>query len=146
MMVDITVVLDGPRTLIVALTLTMVALLGKWLAAWATQKTFRYSKTQRTLIFGLSSSHAAATLAIILVGYKAGLLDEYILNGTIILILLTCIVASVFTQNAAREIAISEEDEPLTPSTMGGSLHRKRFWYPLPIPPISVNMLSWRYC
>jgi Kef-type K+ transport system membrane component KefB len=119
MMVDITVVLDGPRTLIVALTLTMVALLGKWLAAWATQKTFRYSKTQRTLIFGLSSSHAAATLAIILVGYKAGLLDEYILNGTIILILLTCIVASVFTQNAAREIAISEEYEPLTPSTMG---------------------------
>ena len=119
MVVDISVVMDGPRTLVVALTLTLVALLGKWLAAWVTQKTFHYSTTQRDLIFGLSSSHAAATLAIILVGYKADLIDEYILNGTIILILLTCIVASVTTQKAARKIAISEENEPLAPSSMG---------------------------
>lgn len=119
MLVDVSVVLDGPRTLIVAVTLTLVAIAGKWLAAWATQKTFRYSNTERNLIFGLSSSHAAATLAIILVGYRAELLDEYILNGTIILILITCIVASVFTQRAAKEIAISEENEPLTPSSMG---------------------------
>lgn len=119
MLVDISVVMNGPRTLIVAFTLTLVALMGKWLAAWITQKTFRYSTTQRTLIFGLSSSHAAATLAIILVGYRAGLLDEYILNGTIILILLTCIVASVFTQRAAKKIAIREENEPLSASSMG---------------------------
>lgn len=119
MLVDISVVLDGPRTLVVAVTLTLVALAGKWLAALATQKTFRYSVTQRSLIFGLSSSHAAATLAIILVGYRAGILDEYILNGTIILILLTCIVASVFTQRSARNIAISEENAPLSPSSLG---------------------------
>lgn len=119
MLVDISVVFDGPRTLIVALTLTIVALVGKWLAALATQKTFRYSATQRTLIFGLSSSHAAATLAIILVGYRAGILDEYILNGTIILILITCIVASVYTQRAGRKIASSEENAPLSPSSMG---------------------------
>lgn len=125
MLVDISVVFDGPRTLIVALVLTVVALLGKWLAAWATQKTFRYSTTQRTLIFGLSSSHAAATLAIILVGYRAELLDEYILNGTIILILITCIVASIYTQRAAKKIAISEENEPLTPSAMGNFAQEK---------------------
>ncbi|MCE5178191.1 MAG: cation:proton antiporter [Porphyromonadaceae bacterium] len=119
MLVDVSVVLDGPRTLTVALTLTIVALVGKWLAALATQKTFRYTATQRTLIFGLSSSHAAATLAIILVGYRAGILDEYILNGTIILILLTCIVASIFTQRAGRKIAISEENAPLSPSSIG---------------------------
>jgi Kef-type K+ transport system membrane component KefB len=57
MLVDISVVLNGPRTLIVALALTLVALVGKWLAAWATQKTFRYSNTQKNLIFGLSSSN-----------------------------------------------------------------------------------------
>ncbi len=119
MLVDISVVLDGPRTLIVGLSLTLVALTGKWLAALATQKTFHYSAIQRTLIFGLSSSHAAAALAVIIVGYNAGILDEYILNGTIILILLTCIVASVFTQRSARKIAISEENAPLSPSSMG---------------------------
>lgn len=119
MLVDVSVLFDGPWTLIVALVLTAVAIVGKWLAAWATQKTFRYTSTQRDLIFGLSSSHAAATLAIILVGYRAGILDVYILNGTIILILLTCIVASVSTQRAARKIVIGEESEPLSTESMG---------------------------
>ena len=125
MLVDLSIVFNGPRTLIVAVTLTVVALLGKWLAAYATQKTFRYSTTQRNLIFGLSSSHAAATLAIILVGYRAGIIDEYILNGTIILILITCLVATIYTQKAAKKIAISEENEPLTPSMMGDFAQEK---------------------
>ncbi len=119
MLVDISIVLDGVWTIVVAATLTVVALAGKWLAAFATQKTFRYSATQRDLIFGLSSSHAAATLAIILVGFRAGILDEYILNGTIILILVTCLVATIVTQNAAKKIAISEENSPLTPDALG---------------------------
>lgn len=119
MMVNVSVVLDGFGTIVVALVLTIVAIVGKWLAAYATQKTYKYSTTQRNLIFGLSSSHAAATLAVIIVGFKAGILDEYILNGTIILILITCVWASFVTQNAAKEIVIAEEDEPLTPSAMG---------------------------
>lgn len=116
MLVDISVVFNGLRTIGVAVALILVAIFGKWLAALATQKTFRYSKIQRMLIFGLSSSHAAATLAIILVGYKAGILDEYILNGVIILILFTCIVASIFTQRAAKMIAKEEENTPFSVS------------------------------
>lgn len=125
MLVDLSIVFNGPRTLIVAVALTVVALLGKWLAAYATQKTFKYSIVQRDLIFGLSSSHAAATLAIILVGFRAGIIDEYILNGTIILILITCLVATLFTQKAAKKIAISEENEPLTPAMMGDFAQEK---------------------
>ncbi len=111
MIVDLTVIMSGNQALIVAVSLTIVALLGKWLAAWLTQIIFKYSKSQRQLIFGLSSSHAAATLAIILVGYKADILDENILNGTIILILITCIVASFVTEKASKEIIISGENE-----------------------------------
>ncbi len=119
MMVNVSVVMDGLDTIVIALVLTTVALIGKWLAAYATQRTYKYSKTQRNIIFGLSSSHAAATLAVIIVGYKAGILDEHILNGTIILILITCIWASFVTQKAAKEIIIAEENEPLTASAMG---------------------------
>ena len=103
MLVDMSVVFQGPRTLVVAILLTAAALLGKWLAAWATQKSLGFTATQRTLIYGLSSSHAAATLAVIIVGYRAGIIDEYILNGTIILILLTCIVSSIYTQRSPRK-------------------------------------------
>lgn len=119
MLVNVSVVLNGPRTILVAVVLTMTALAGKWLAAYATQKTFRYTAIQRTLIFGLSSSRAAATLAIVIVGFNAGIFDEYILNGTIILILLTCIVASVYTQRSAKKIALSEENDALIPSAAG---------------------------
>lgn len=119
MLVDVSVVLNGPKTIVVALLLTASAIIGKWVAAFLTQKTFRYSALQRGLIFGLSSSHAAATLAVIIVGYRAGILDEYILNGTIILILLTCIVASLFTQRSAKKIAINEESAPLSKESMG---------------------------
>src|SRR5690606_17160876 len=66
MLVDIRVILDGTGALLVAGTLTVAALLGKWIAALLTQLSFKYSPAQRQLIFGLSSAHAAATLAVIL--------------------------------------------------------------------------------
>ncbi|MDX9695774.1 MAG: cation:proton antiporter [Bacteroidales bacterium] len=108
MIVDVSVIFSGPMAIIVAVVLTIVSLAGKWLAAFFTQIIFKFSGSQRQLIFGLSSSHAAATLAIILVGYKAEIIDENILNGTIILILCTCVIASFATQNAARKIATTE--------------------------------------
>lgn len=111
MLVDVSVILSGPMAIIIALTLSVVAIFGKWLAAFFTQKIFKYSGAQRQLIFGLSGAHAAATLAVILVGYNANILDDNILNGTIILILITCVVASFAAEKAAKKIALSEEDE-----------------------------------
>jgi Kef-type K+ transport system membrane component KefB len=111
MLVDVRVIFNGPMALIIAATLTIVALFGKWVAALFTQLIFRYSAAQRQLIFGLSSSHAAATIAVILVGYQARILDANILNGTIILILITCIVASFAAERASKKIVVSTEHE-----------------------------------
>lgn len=113
MLVDMKVILKGPMAIIVAAVLTVGAITGKWLASFFIQIIFKYSKAQRQLIFGLSSSHAAATLAVILVGYKAGILDENILNGTIILILITCIVASFSTEKAARKILSTNQESAI---------------------------------
>ena len=117
MYVDVRVLLGGPKALIVAAVLTFVALFSKGVAAFFTQKTYGYSKDQGLLIFGLSSAHAAATLAIILVGYRAGILDENILNGTIVLILVTCIVSSFYTQRATQRIIIHEDENAATEET-----------------------------
>lgn len=123
MLVNIHVILSGPATLIVAGVLTIVAISGKWLAAWLTQKTFRYSAAQRQVIFGLSGSHAAATLAIVLVGYNAGILDEAILNGTIILILITCVIASFITEKSAKKMKL--EDEEITEDLQNNSVQNR---------------------
>lgn len=121
MLVDVSVLLSGPMAWIIAGTLSIVALTGKWLAATFTQLVFRYSKAQRQLIFGLSGAHAAATLAVILVGYEAKILDENILNGTIILILITCIVASFATEKAAKKIIVETEDETIDLTKVNGA-------------------------
>jgi len=108
MIVDLRVLLKGPDALYIAAALTIMALITKWLAAFFTQKIFRYSADQRQLIFGLSTSHAAATIAVILIGYNAHIIDENVLNGTIVLILVTCLVGSFVTANAGRRIAMHE--------------------------------------
>jgi Kef-type K+ transport system membrane component KefB len=117
MLVDIGIILKGYNALIIAGTLTVVALMGKWFAAQLTRIIFKYTRQQGQIIFGLSSSHAAATIAVILVGFNAGLIDENVLNGTIILVLLTCLVASFVTEKAARKIAVQSSDQTTDPQT-----------------------------
>jgi nucleotide-binding universal stress UspA family protein len=111
MLIDIRVLTNGPQALVVAAALTTVALTGKWLAARLTAIIFNYTSVQRKLIFGLSSAHAAATLAVILVGFNLGIIDENILNGTIILILVTCLVASFVTEDAGKKIVLQLDTE-----------------------------------
>jgi len=116
MLVNVRVIATGPAAVIVAITLTVVALSGKWLAAFFTQLLCRYTKHERNLIFGLSSAHAAATLAVILVGFNAKILDENILNGTIILILITCLISSFVTEHAAKQsVVASDENKVVLP-------------------------------
>lgn len=118
MLVDLKVLLNGNAALIFAAAITAVALLTKWLAAWASQLIFKLSRSQRQIIFGLSSAHAAATLAIIKAGYDKQIIDAQVLNGTIILILITCLVASLVTEVAGKKLVISEAEMAPTRSSL----------------------------
>lgn len=112
MIVDVSVILSGTTTIIVATVLTVVAMFGKYVAAVATQFTFKMSKDQRNLIFGLSSAHAAATLAVILVGHEAGIVDDSVLNAIVMIILVSCVVATFITERTAADMAkASKVDE-----------------------------------
>jgi Kef-type K+ transport system membrane component KefB len=116
MLIDVRVILSGPMAIIIAVVLTIGAIFGKWLAALFTQLILKYSQAQRQLIFGLSTAHAGAILAVVLVGYKAGILDENILNGTIILILISCLVASFATEKASKKILLTEKSSEMSSS------------------------------
>jgi len=108
MLIDLRVLLKGQTALIIAGLLTAMALVSKWMAAFITQLIFRFTATQRNVMFGLSSAHAAATIAVILIGYNLGVVDENVLNGTIILILVTCLTGSFVTANAGKRLAVTE--------------------------------------
>lgn len=110
MLVDFRVFFTGTGALVFAGILSLTALVTKWLAAQVTGFVYKYTKYEKRVMFGLSASHAAATLAVIKVGYDIGLFDQNVINGTIILILISCMVSSFVTERAARKIAMTEKE------------------------------------
>lgn len=112
MLVNVNSLLSGLGTLQVAGGMIVVALVSKWIASLFTQKIFGMRAIERELIFGLSNAQAGATLAAVLVGYNLimpngqRLLNDDVLNGTIILILVTCVFSSFTTERAAKKIAL----------------------------------------
>lgn len=108
MLVDFSVLFEGMDILFMTAIVIILALATKWLAAFVIQKIYGYSLVQRNLIFGLSTARAAATLAVILVGFDLGLIGESALNMTIVLILITCLISSFITEKAGRALAIIE--------------------------------------
>lgn len=121
MLLDVRAFVEHPNVFLVAAVMIVVGTFSKWLAAWGTQKVFRMAATERTLMFGLTNSRAAATLAVVLVGYQiilpdgSRLLDEDVLNGAMMFILITCIVSSFVTENVARRIAESGKPDDTAP-------------------------------
>lgn len=116
MLIDYRAFFTDLQTIFVAVVMTVVATSSKYAAAWLTQKSFRFSVDQRRIIFGLSNAQAAATLAAVLVGYNIitgetpdgepiRLLNDAILNGTILMILVTCTIASFVAQKGAHNLA-----------------------------------------
>ncbi len=124
MIIDIRILVGHIDSLKVAAVMIVIALSGKWIASWLTQKIYGMSNTERELMFGLSNAQAAATLAAVLVGYSIimpngeRLLNDDVLNGTVLLILVTCIVSSLITERQARRLALSgtagDEEAPDT--------------------------------
>jgi nucleotide-binding universal stress UspA family protein len=86
-----------------------VALLSKYLASYATKLLYRYNKAEQLLLFGLSSSHAAATIAVVIVGYRMGIFNEHIINGIVLIILFTCLASTYITDYAGRMVALQHE-------------------------------------
>ena len=125
MLIDYRTFFTSFETIKVGLIMIIVSTAAKYIAAWMTQKTFHLSTDQRSVIFGLSNAQAAATLAAVMVGYNVitgtdangepiRLLNESVLNGTILMILVTCTIASFAAQKGAHNIAaqdISDKEE-----------------------------------
>ncbi|WP_393960264.1 cation:proton antiporter [Priestia megaterium] len=113
MLMDLGVLISSPKALLTIVLITIVAIGSKLLASWVTSKVYGYSKTESKVIFGLSTTHAAATLAITLVGYQFGLFDQQIINAVIIVILVTCILGPYLCEKYGRKLAVAQDKEVL---------------------------------
>lgn len=115
MLVNVKLLFGGLAAFHVAGVMILVALTSKWIASLLTQKLFGMRGVERELIYGLSNAQAGATLAAVMVGYNLitpdgqRLLNDDVLNGTVILILVTCIFSSFMTERASKRIALESQ-------------------------------------
>lgn len=103
MLLNIQVVFRSFNVAWIALIMVATALGTKFLSAWLTQRIYSLGKLDMRLMFGLSSGKAAATIAATIIGFQYGLLNEDLMSGAVVMILVCCIVASGVTLSAARK-------------------------------------------
>ncbi len=119
--VDMGLLIDVPAFLqtLTSVWLMLAILVGlsfsKYSAAQICQWLYRYTPAQKLMMWSLSLPQVAATLAAAVVGYQVGLLDAAVLNSVVVLMLVTATLGPILTSRAAAQMAMQEEQAPLTP-------------------------------
>ena len=114
MLVNMKSLFGHSEAFFVVLVMVVTATVTKWLGAWITQLVLHMKAAERRMLFGLSNAHAAGALAMIMVGTQLEvapgtyLIGDDIINGVVLVILVSCIISSLVTDRAAREIALAE--------------------------------------
>lgn len=129
MMINVGVIVKG-NTLWVAFVMLVIALVSKWLAALIVQKVNGMDGADRRVMFGLTTAHTAVALAVVTIGYNmvlpdgSRMMDETILNGTVLVILITCAIAPIVTSAAASRIKLRMLGDPSSSSQVVSRLQR----------------------
>jgi Kef-type K+ transport system membrane component KefB/nucleotide-binding universal stress UspA family protein len=106
MLVNPSVLVQDPQSLLVSGVMVAVALLAKLLPAWGSGRLFGFDRSSIMVMFGLSVAQAASTLAAITVAYDIELVDQLTVNGTIAMILVTCIASPWITARWGPKVKV----------------------------------------
>ena len=118
MLINIGTLFEGPRMWGVVLLIAFFGTFGKALAAYVSSLLFRLPKSAGHMMFGLTCAHAAGAIAMVMVGMRLEvspgvyLVNDEILNGVVIMILITCIISSMMAERAAQQIVIANSQQP----------------------------------
>jgi len=113
MLINVRTVAQGPYVLWVMLMIAFFGTFGKAVAAYLSSLLFRLPKADGNMMFGLTSAHAAGAIAMVMVGMRLEvapgeyLVNDNMLNGVVMMILVTCIISTMMTEHAAKQIVVS---------------------------------------
>ena len=107
--------LDDSKTIVVALGVTIVAYVSKFLAAWLTARIFKYTKAEFWTAYGLSHAQAAVTIPTLVIGLQTQLFDSTLFNAAILMILLTSITSPLLVQRFAPGLQTDSADDQPSP-------------------------------
>ncbi len=122
MLINVSSLFEGTRMLWVVALIAFFGTFGKALAAYLSSLLFRLPKSAGNMMFGLTCAHAAGAIAMVMVGMRLEvspgvyLVNDEMLNGVVIMILITCIISTMMTEHAAKQIILKEKMNPANSS------------------------------
>ena len=115
MLINVGSLFEGPHMLWIVTLIAFFGTFGKALAAYLSSLLFRLPKQAGHMMFGLTCAHAAGAIAMVMVGMRLEvspghyLVSDDMLNGVVIMILITCIISTLMTEHAAQQIVLKGE-------------------------------------
>ena len=119
MLINVRLLFTGGGILWAVICITLFGTLGKALAAYAACFGFRMPISSGHMMFGMTSAHAAGAIAMVMVGMNllgedgVPLVNAQMLNAVIVMILFTCIISSVITEQSAQRIILRDKELPV---------------------------------
>ena len=119
MLINVRLLFSGGGILWAVICITLFGTLGKAIAAYAACFGFRMPISSGHMMFGMTSAHAAGAIAMVMVGMNllgedgTPLVSAQMLNAVIVMILFTCIISSVITEQSAQRIILRDKELPV---------------------------------
>ena len=119
MLINVRLLFTGGGILWAVICITLFGTLGKAIAAYAACFGFRMPISSGHMMFGMTSAHAAGAIAMVMVGMNllgedgVPLVSAQMLNAVIVMILFTCIISSVITEQSAQRIILRDKELPV---------------------------------
>ncbi len=104
-----------PDVLAIAAASLAIVFTGKAAASYVSGRIAGFQPIEVRLVFGLTIAQAAATLATVTIGTRAGIFDQDLLSAALVVVLVTVIVGGIVTRSAARRLQPAASAQPPSP-------------------------------
>ena len=144
MLINVRTLFQGPHMLWIVSLIVFFGTFGKAVAAYLSSLLFRLPKSAGHMMFGLTCAHAAGAIAMVMVGMRLEvspghyLVSDEMLNGVVIMILITCIISTLITEHAAQQIVIANREQP----TADGQQEHEKILLCVKYPDIAPQLLE----
>ncbi|MCR5680348.1 MAG: cation:proton antiporter [Prevotella sp.] len=109
MLINVTTLFQGGEVVWIVVLIAFIGTFGKAVAAYISSLLFRLPQRDGNMMFGLTSAHAAGAIAMVMVGMRLNLVNDDMLNGVVIMILVTCVISTIVTERSAQSIVLHEK-------------------------------------
>ena len=147
MLINVRALAQGPYVIWVMLLIAFFGTFGKAVAAYLSSLLFRLPKADGNMMFGLTSAHAAGAIAMVMVGMRLEvapgqyLVNDNMLNGVVLMILVTCIISTLMTEHASQQLILSQKSHN-SHESHGPHLDDEKILICVKYPEIAPQLLS----